>query len=306
MSTGTALPSDHSGIGAPGDLFAGEHYYQAYRGDCLEVMPREIAAGSVNLILADLPYGTTNCSWDTIIPFDLLWAEYKRVLAPGGCVVLFGTMPFSALLVCSNLKWFNHEWKIEAKDDDMGEPHDVVWNKNKCGSPGLAKYRPMRVHEDVLVFAPGRFTYNPQMEVGEPYIRLPTDKAKPRCNNHGYGFKTGAGIVNTGTRYPKSVQRWPRDFSAQQQIHPTQKSVPWCRYLVRTYSNRGDVVLDNTAGVMSTGVAAILEGRKTICIELDQDPAGNCLNYFEQGVARMDDAVMQMTAQGVLFNEGAA
>jgi DNA modification methylase len=241
-----------------------------FRGDCLDLLP-QCPDRSVNLILADLPYERTACSWDSAIPLEPLWREYRRVLAPGGCVLLFADMPFAARLLESNPKWFSHE---------------VVWDKNKCGSPGLAKYRPMKVHEYVLVFAPGRHTYNPQMEEGEAYSRRPPKQV--RCNNHGYGFKNTRGIVNHGTRYPKSVQRSSRDFSAQQQIHPTQKPVPFVRWLVRSYSNPGDVVLDNAAGVASSGVACIEEGRPWVGMERDIDPrTGASLGYFDAGCARL-------------------
>jgi len=236
------------------------------RGDCLSLMPT-LPAASVNLVLCDLPYGTTNCRWDSVIPFDELWANYKRVLAPGGCVVLFGSMPFTAMLVQSNPKWF--------KDH-------LVWNKNKCGSPALAKIRPMRVHEDVLVFAPGRTVYNPQMEVGEPYARK---SSRPegyvgRKNDHGYGMKPRTEFENTGTRYPKSIVSISRNFSAQQQAHPTQKPVPLLEWLVKTYSNPGDIVLDNCMGIGTTGQACTATGRKFIGIELDAE-------YFQEAEKRV-------------------
>ncbi len=226
-------------------------------GDCLVSM-RRLAAGSVDLVLCDLPYGTTNCAWDEVIPFDALWGQYARVLAPGGCVILFGNQPFTSHMVMSNLPWYKQS---------------LVWDKNKCGSPGLAKIRPMQVHEDVVVFAPGRTVYNPQMELGEPYARE-SKKAEGyvgRVNNHGYGMKPRTGFTNEGTRYPKSVIRISRDFSAQQQVHPTQKPVPLLEWLIRTYSNEGGVVLDNTMGSGSTGVACVQTQRRFIGIEKDTE-----------------------------------
>lgn len=213
---------------------------------------------SIDLILTDLPYGTTQCKWDTIIPFEPLWEQYKRILKPKGCVVLFGNQPFTSTLVTSNLKWFKQS---------------LVWNKNKCGSPGLAKYRPMQTHEDIVVFAPGTTTYNPQMETGEAYSRVSKSPEGygSRCNNHGYGFKKNAGIVNHGTRYPKSIINISRDFSAQQQVHPTQKPVPLLEWLIRTYSNEGETVLDSTMGSGSTGVACMNTNRNFIGIELDAE-----------------------------------
>lgn len=232
-------------------------YQILMQGDCLPIMA-DIIPMSVNLVLADLPYQITTCSWDVTLPFDDLWAGYKHVLAPGGCVVLFGNQPFTSALVLSNLKWFKQA---------------LVWNKNKCGSPGLAKIRPMQVHEDILVFAPGRTVYNPQMETGEPYSRKSSNPEGyvGRCNTHGYGLKPKTGFVNEGTRYPKSIINISRDFSAQQQVHPTQKPVPLLEWLIRTYSNEGDLVLDNTMGSGSTGVAALNTGRSFIGIEKDPE-----------------------------------
>ncbi|GAB4059236.1 site-specific DNA-methyltransferase [Uliginosibacterium sediminicola] len=261
--------------------------WSAFRGDCLDVMPLAVPDRSVNLILADLPYGSTSCPWDSIIPLGPMWAEYARVLAPGGCILLFGDMAFAATLITSNRRWYSH---------------DVVWDKNKCGSPGLAKYRPMRTHEFVLCFAPGRYTYNPQMEEGEPYTRKPPKQI--RCNHHGYGFAgtKAEGIENKGTRFPKSVRRVSRDFSAQQQIHPTQKPVPFLRWLIRSYSNPGAMVLDNSAGVMSSGVAAIHEGRSYIGIERDEcidRKRGELvkLNYFKPGCERLAAAAAIATCE---------
>lgn len=230
---------------------------QLFTGDCLQIMPT-LPSKSVHLVLCDPPYGTTLNQWDKVLPFDAVWTEYERLLTPGGCVVLFGSQPFSAALVMSRPQWFKHE---------------LIWDKNKCGSPGLAKIRPMKTHENVLVFAPGRTTYNPQMEAGEPYSRK-TDNPEGyvgRCNNHRYGLKPRNGFENHGTRYPKSVLRISRDFSAQQQVHPTQKPVPLLEWLVKTYSNEGETVLDNCMGSGSTGIAALKHGRRFIGIE--NDPA---------------------------------
>lgn len=246
--------------------------FDLYHGDCLEVMPLVVPDASINLVLADLPYGTTNLRWDSIIPLAPLWAEYERVLAPGGCVVLFASMPFTSTLYESNPKWYRDH---------------LVWDKNKCGSPGLANVRPMRTHEDVLIFSPGSYTYNPQMESGEPYARK-SSKAGGyvgRKNDHGYGLQPKTEFKNEGTRYPKSVQYSPRDFSAQQQVHPTQKPVPWLRWLIRTYSNPGDRVLDNVVGSGSTILACLEEGRHCVAIEREAD-------YLAISEARIMDAVL--------------
>jgi DNA modification methylase len=226
--------------------------YELHLGDCLDVMA-DLPPSSVNLILADLPYGTTSMAWDSIIDLPTLWRRYTRLLAPGGCIVLFGSQPFTSRLIMSNPEWFKYE---------------LIWDKNKCGSPGLAKIRPMKTHENILVFAPGTTVYNPQMETGEPYSRQGSKKI--RCNNHGYGFNTDNAIENTGTRYPKSILGISRDFSAQQQVHPTQKPVPLLEWLIASFSNPGDVTLDNVLGSGSTGVAALNLDRKFIGIERDE------------------------------------
>lgn len=242
--------------------------FQLHHGDCLELLP-SIEPASVDLILADLPYGTTNIVWDERLPMYQLWAEYKRVLKPEGCVVLFGSQPFTSHLILSNPEWFKYE---------------LIWDKNKCGSPGLAKQRPMKTHENIVVFAPGKTTYNPQMEVGEPYSRKAPKKV--RCNHHGYGFSNKDGVENAGTRYPKSVLNISRDFSAQQQVHPTQKPVPLMAWLVATYSNPGDTVLDNVMGSGPTGVAAVTLGRKFIGMDTDA-------NYVEIARQRIAEAAAE-------------
>ena len=230
---------------------------QLLTGDCLKIMPT-LPDRSVHLVLCDPPYGTTLNTWDKVLPFGPMWEQYARLLAPGGAVILFGCQPFTSAAVMSNPKWFKQ---------------CLVWDKNKCGSPGLAKIRPMQTHEDVIVFAPGRTTYNPQMEAGEPYARKTDNPAGyvGRCNNHKYGMKPRNGFENHGTRYPKSVLRISRDFSAQQQVHPTQKPVPLLEWLVLTYSNKGETILDNCMGSGSAGIAALKHGRRFIGIE--NDPA---------------------------------
>lgn len=240
-----------------------------FNGDTFVAMS-QLEDESINLILCDPPYGTTLNAWDKVLPFDKLWNAYRRLLKPGGTVLLFGNQPFTSEVVLSNRAWFKQV---------------LVWNKNKCGSPGLAKVRPMNVHEDIIVFAPGRTTYNPQMEKGEPYARKSSDPEGyiGRCNNHAYGLKPRTEFSNDGTRYPKSIINISRDFSAQQQVHPTQKPVLLLEWLIRTYSNEGDVVLDNCMGSGSTGVAAMNTGRNFVGIELD---AG----YFEIAKERIEGA----------------
>ena len=235
-------------------------------GDCLKVMPL-IASHSVDLVLADLPYGITSIEWDKCIPLNKLWYHYKRILKPTGCAVFFGLQPFTSRLILSNLEWFKY---------------NLVWNKNKSGSPGLAKHQPMRVHEDIIVFAKGKTTYNPIMEKGTPYARSSSNPEGyvGKKNTHGYGLKPTKGFTNTGTRYPKSILNISRDFSAQQGCHPTQKPIPVCEWLIRTYSNPGELVLDNVMGSGSTLLAARNTGRYGIGIE--NDPV-----YFETAKQRL-------------------
>ena len=244
------------------------------QGDCLELM-QEIPDKSVDLICCDPPYGTTSIKWDEVLDFDKMWEQYGRIIKPKGVIVLFGSQPFSAQLICSKLKWFRYE---------------LVWNKNKCGSPGLAKYRPMKTHENVLIFyKDSGGTYNPQMEVGEPYARKSKNPEGyvGRKNDHGYGMKPRKEFDNKGTRYPKSIINISRDFSAQQQVHPTQKPVPLMEWLIKTYSNPGETVLDNCMGSGSTGVAAVKQNRKFIGMEYDSE-------YFEIAQERIKNTVVDI------------
>jgi site-specific DNA-methyltransferase (adenine-specific) len=225
-----------------------------HQGDCLDLM-KQIEDKSVDMILCDLPYGTTACKWDTIITFEPLWEQYKRIIKDNGAIVLTASQPFTSALVMSNIKMFKY---------------CLIWNKNKCGSPGLAKRRPLKTHEDILIFSKGVERYNPQMEIGKPFFRKRSGKS--RENNMGYGFANNTqDIVNTGTRYPKSIINISRDFSAQQQIHPTQKPVALFEYLIKTYTNEGDLVLDNCIGSGTTAIACINTNRNFIGIELSPE-----------------------------------
>ena len=229
------------------------------KGDCLELM-KDIPDESIDFICCDPPYGTTSIKWDEVLDYDRMWEQYGRIIKPKGVIALFGSQPFSAQLICSKLEWFRYE---------------LIWNKNKCGSPGLAKKRPMKTHENILIFyknAGG--TYNPQMEKGEPYARKSKNPEGyvGRKNDHGYGIKgCAAEVENKGTRYPKSILNISRDFSAQQQVHPTQKPVPLLEWLIKTYSNEGETVLDNCMGSGSCGVAAVNTNRKFIGMEYEDE-----------------------------------
>lgn len=214
---------------------------------------------SIDCIICDPPYGTTTINWDKVIDFHKMWDIYDRILKPKGTIILFGSQPFTSQLIVSKLDWFKYE---------------LIWNKNKCGSPGLAKIRPMKTHENILVFQrETKCTYNPQMTAGEPYSRTSKDPDgyQSRCNRHNYGMKPRKSFSNPGVRYPKSILNISRDFSAQQQVHPTQKPVPLMEWLIKTYTNVGDVVLDNCMGSGPVGIAAKKLDRSFIGIELDAE-----------------------------------
>lgn len=238
---------------------------QLFQGDCMEIM-RAIPDGTVDMVMCDLPYGTTACKWDSILPFEPLWAEYRRVCKPAAAIVLTASQPFTSALLMSNPKMFKHEW---------------IWHKSKSGSAFTARFRPLARHENVLVFSSGSPCYNPQMREGTPYSRTRRPGAK---NNHKLGLGKAVNVtINTGLRYPESVifvqQKWRR----QDQVHPTQKPVPLMEYLIRTYTNEGDTVLDNTMGSGTTGVACANTGRAFVGIE--RDPA-----YFKSASERIADA----------------
>lgn len=227
---------------------------------------RTFPAGSIDLVCADLPYGTTSCKWDSLIPLNELWPEYRRLCKPTGAIVLTAVQPFTSALIMSNIRQFKHEW---------------IWQKSKSGSAFTAKFRPMAKHEAVLVFGWGKTTYNPQMRPGEAYSRT---RRAPPINNHLLGFgRSGASTtVNTGTRYPDSVIFFQQKWRRQDQLHPTQKPVALMEYLIRTYSNPGENVLDNTMGSGTCAVAAIRTGRRFIGIERDPGYHGLALRRIRR------------------------
>ena len=231
------------------------------KGDCLERM-KEIPDGSVEMVLADPPYGSTQCSWDTIIPLDPMWEQLKRIIKPNGAIVLFGSQPFTSSLIMSNPKMFKYE---------------QIWDKNKGTQPQLANIQPMKSHENILVFGKGKINYYPQKTKGDPYTR--DNKQNHTEHSLSKGLKP-IKQVNSGFRFPKTVLMYPRDFSAQTRLHPTQKPVALMEYLIKTYTNENETVLDFTFGSGTTGVACANTCRKFIGIELDD-------KYFELGKNRI-------------------
>ena len=235
--------------------------YQLLHGDCLELMAT-IPSGSVDMVMCDLPYGTTACKWDSVIPFAPLWAAYKRVCKPNAAIVLTASQPFTSALVMSNPEGFRHEW---------------VWEKNRAANAMTAKYGPMKRHENVLVFALSSPRYYPQMRVGEPYRAYASQEKKI-----GEHLGSAASIHKDnpdGLLQPVSVL----EFNGERGLHPTQKPVALMEYLIRTYTNEGETVLDNTMGSGTTGVACANTGRRFIGIE--RDPA-----YFQIASDRIEKA----------------
>ena len=239
---------------------------QIFNGDCLEVM-NEIPDGSVDLVLCDLPFGSTSCAWDEIIPFPDMWEQYDRLLMKKGNVVLFGTGLFAYKLALSNEKRFRYE---------------LIWKKSKCGSPFTAKYMPMKKHENILVFGESAAYYEPQMEKGTPYHR----KWTPNKNNNLKFGINGTEHSNDGTRYPSTVLDFPQKWRRQDQVHPTQKPVELMEWLVKSYCPKGGIVLDNCMGSGTVGVACVNTDRRFIGIELEE-------KYFQIAKKRIEDALAE-------------
>lgn len=231
--------------------------YQLLNGDCLDLMEM-LPTGSVDLILCDLPYGTTQNTWDSVIPFSELWAAYKRVIRRDGVVVLTASQPFTSALVMSNPSAFRYAW---------------VWEKAAATGHLNAKRMPMKLHEDVLVFSDRPARYYPQ-------DLQPFNKTVRRGHNGGNFGSSGKENFQEFKNYPRSIVRFAGD---PKPIHPTQKPVALMEYMIRTYSNDNDVVLDNTMGSGTTGVAAIASGRRFIGIEKD-------VTYFGIAQRRIEEA----------------
>lgn len=225
-----------------------------YLGDCIDLM-KNIPDKSIDFICADLPYGSTSNKWDIIIPFDDLWEHYKRIMKDDTAIVLFGTGIFAYKLALSNEKMYKH---------------DIIWSKSKSGSAFTAKYRPVAKHENILVFGKGKTKYNPQLVPGKPYYRKRSANKGDKPNNHKLGVISESETTNTGFRYPGTVQFFQQKWRRQDQLHSTQKPVKLIEWLINSYSNEGDIVLDNTAGSGTLGIAAINTNRDYIMMEKDK------------------------------------
>ncbi len=224
---------------------------QVVKGDCLEVM-KEIPAKSIDMILCDLPYGTTQNHWDSVIPLNQLWRHYERIVKDNGVIALTGQGIFTANLILSNPRLFKYK---------------ITWVKSKPTNFLNAKKQPLRKHEDVCIFYKNQPTYNPQMTYGEPY-----NKGFRKDQSTGsYGdFKT-VEVKSNGERYPTDVVYFKTAESEGKVYHPTQKPVGLGRYIIRTFTKKGEIVLDNTCGSGSFLVSAVLEGRKFVGIEKNED-----------------------------------
>jgi len=219
------------------------------KGDCLEVM-KDIPDKSVDMILCDLPYGTTACKWDSVIPFKQLWEQYNRLIKDNGAIVLFGSEPFSSYLRMSNIKNYKYDW---------------VWRKSKPTNFLNCKKQPLRTFENVIVFYKKQPTYNPQGLIKGVFIN--DRPAKRNKSSNIYGSEKGFGYSEF-SNYPTNELNFKNGNNNR--LHPTQKPVELLEYLIKTYTNEGETVLDNCMGSGSTGIACKNTGRSFIGIELDQ------------------------------------
>lgn len=240
---------------------------ELYQGDCLEIM-KNIPDKSVDMILCDLPYGTTACFWDVVIPFDKLWEQYNRIIKDNAAICLFGQEPFSSHLRLSNLSHWKYDW---------------IWHKSKCGSAFTSKYRPQQKHEIISIFTNNgqKTNYYPILQNGLPYTRHRKSHSINQPNNHKLGVTKDSITINTGFRYPETVLEFKQNWRRQDQLHPTQKPTELLEYLIKTYTLENDMVLDNCMGSGSTGVACKNLNRNFIGIELDE-------NYFNIAKDRIE------------------
>ena len=232
-----------------------------WHGDCLTLM-KDIDTNSVDMLLVDLPYGTTQCKWDSIISLKDLWIEYNRIIKDNGAMLFHCAQPFTSNLIMSNVKNFKYEW---------------VWEKSKASNYLNAKKQPLRAHESIAVFYRNPPTYNPQMTQGEAY-----NKGTAKRETEVYGSQRAVEVKSDGERYPRTVQYFVT-AEKEGKLHPTQKPIALTEYFVKTFSNPGDVILDNTMGSGTTGVACVNLDREFIVIEKDKE-------YFDIAVERISEA----------------
>lgn len=243
--------------------------YKLLKGDCLELM-KKIPDESIDMILCDLPYGTTKNKWDSTINLELLWEQYNRIIKKRGCIALFAQTPFDKVLGSSNLKMLKYEW---------------IWEKPMATGRLNCNFAPMKAHENILIFSKSAacyvkdsnnaMIYIPQMTEGKPYKAI----SGRASTNYDTKWSKEQLTVNEGTRYPRDVQKFAHD---RDKYHPTQKPVELLEYLIKTYTNENNLILDNCMGSGSTGVAALNTNRNFIGIELDE-------NYFNIAKERIEN-----------------
>lgn len=239
----------------------GKTMFNLMQGDCLEFM-KKIPDGSVDMVLCDPPYGTTACKWDSVIPFEPMWEQLNRIIKPNGAICLFGSEPFTSVLISSNISNFRY---------------DLIWDKQKGSDILNANRKPLKCHENICVFYRKQPTYNKQYWYSTPYKKINGNKIQSTCYGNVHNVDTES---KDGKRNPLTILKFARDGK---RIHPTQKPVALLEYLIKTYSNEGETVLDFTMGSGSTGVACVNTQRNFIGIELDA-------TYFEIAQKRIVDA----------------
>ena len=236
--------------------------YKIYNGDCLEIMDELIDLNvKFDMVLTDMPYGTTQNKWDTIIPLDELWVKLKKITKPNTPILLFAQTPFDKVLGCSNLKMLKYEW---------------IWEKEQGTGFLNAKKMPLKNHENILIFYKKPPIYNPQMKKGKPY----TLERNTFTVNYGKQVDM-VRTENTGERYPLTILKFKRD---KEKLHPTQKPIALLEYLIKTYTNEGEIVLDNCMGSGSTGIACLRTNRNFIGIEKDD-------KYFDMAYNRINEYI---------------
>ena len=250
-------------------------------GDCLELM-KDIPNGSIDMILCDLPYGTTACKWDSIIDLDLLWGEYKRVIKDNGAIVLTSSQPFTTKLISSNYDWFKYE---------------LIWEKDRPSNVMLSKKQVLKYHENILIFYKNQCTYNPQMR----------DSNYDNRKRKGIKYDVADGVTektksyvtddhDPKKKYPKSVLYYPRNWRPQDQLHSSQKPLELFEWLIKTYTNESDLVLDNTAGSGTTAIACLKTNRQFIVMEKEQ-------KYYDIILKRVADFNKNFEPQTLFGNE---
>lgn len=228
---------------------------EIYLGDCLELMPKHIEDKSIDMIFCDLPYGTTKCKWDSVIDLPKLWKEYERVIKDNGAIVLFAQTPFDKVLGASNLKIMKYEW---------------IWEKGNATGHLNAKKMPMKAHENILVFYKKPPTYNPQKTTEHKRKVSTTEHGRNSKKSDVYNKDKGKVTYDSTERYPRSVQTFASD-KQKSKLHPTQKPLALIEYIIKTYTNEGDLILDNACGSGTTGVGAEKLNRGWVMMEKDPE-----------------------------------